>query len=81
MTPEEVEAVVSGDIPLGELTDAERVALPPAMHQPFYDGLGKPHSWICAVCWGDGWQTSWPCEIATRSGVEVARAAHLDYVS
>jgi hypothetical protein len=58
-----------------ELTYAERVALPPAYHQPFFDGLGVPHSWLCAVCWDDDLVTSWPCEPATAGGVELA--AHL----
>lgn len=67
------------DVVVSELTAAERVALPARYHQPHWDGLGTPHSWICQACWGDGWQTPWPCDVATRGGREVAEAAGLSY--
>lgn len=62
-----------------ELTDAERANLPAEYHQPHWDGLGKPHSWQCTVCWGDGWSTAWPCEPATKGGKAVAEAAGLSF--
>lgn len=61
------------------LTYEERQALPAEYHQPHWDGLGTPHSWICQVCWDDGLQTFWPCEPATRGGKAVAEAAGLSY--
>lgn len=63
---------------LVELDEVERQALPAVYHRPVFDGLGEPHSWICAVCWGDGWQTSWPCQPATAGGVELGRALGLE---
>lgn len=62
-----------------ELSEAERAALSPEHHQPHWDGLGKPHSWICVVCWGDGWQTSWPCAVAQQHGKAVAEAGGLRF--
>lgn len=62
-----------------ELTYEERQALPAAYHKPHFDGLGRPHSWICSVCWDDGVQTSWPCGPATSGGVELARALNLGF--
>ena len=59
---------------LVELTDDERMALPAAEHLPHFDGLGRPHAWICRVCWGDGWVSGWPCPPAVKGGVEVAKA-------
>jgi hypothetical protein len=63
---------------LQEMTDEERCALPAVEHRPVFDGMGFPHSWICAVCWGDGWQTSWPCGPATKGGLELGRALGLE---
>lgn len=63
---------------LCEMTDEQRVALPAIYHRPVFDGLGMPHSWICSACWGDCWQTSWPCEPATKGGVELGRALGLE---
>lgn len=62
-----------------ELDEADRLALSPEHHQPHWDGMGTPHSWICTVCWGDGWQTSWPCEVAQKHGKEVAEAGGLRF--
>lgn len=62
-----------------ELPEAERKALPAKFHQPIWDGLGVPHSWICAQCWGEDWVSTWPCEIATTGGLEVAKASGLGY--
>lgn len=62
-----------------ELTEEQRMAAPAALHQPHWDGLGKPHSWICTMCWGDGWQTQWPCPIATQHGRDVAEAGGMSY--
>jgi hypothetical protein len=65
---------------LMDMTDDQRVALPAEHHRPVFDGLGEPHSWICAVCWGDGWQTSWPCEAATVGGVDLGRSLGVQVV-
>lgn len=62
-----------------ELTPEERQALPAECHRPVWDGMGTPHLWQCAVCWGDGWTTSWPCEPARAGGLVLARALGLDY--
>jgi hypothetical protein len=64
---------------MAELTEDERKALPAIHHRPHWDGLGKPHSWICTACWGDGWQTSWPCEVATAGGRELAQHLGLEF--
>ena len=64
---------------ISEMPEEDRVNAPAELHQPHWDGLGAPHSWICTACWGDGWQTPWPCEIATKHGKAVAQAGGLDY--
>ena len=64
------------DLPFME--EAERIALPAVYHRPVFDGLAEPHSWICDVCWGDGWTKRWPCEAATKGGVELGRSLGLD---
>lgn len=56
---------------INELSVPQRLALPAAFHRPVYDDLGTPHLWHCAVCWGDGWSTQWPCEPATKDGTAV----------
>jgi hypothetical protein len=33
-----------------------------------FDGDGVPNAWLCAVCWGDGWVTGWPCKPAVDNG-------------
>lgn len=68
------------DVDLLDMTEEERMALPATYHRPLFDGLGEPHSWICEVCWGDGWQTSWPCDPATSGGLELAQGSGMRYV-
>lgn len=53
---------------LNELTDEQRQALPARFHIPMFDGDGVPNAWLCAVCWGDGWVTRWPCIPAIQHG-------------
>jgi len=60
-----------------ELSEGEREALPGVYHRPFFDALGRPHSWVCEVCWGDGWSTGWPCPAALSEGVELAESLGL----
>lgn len=66
-----------------EMTYEERKALPAKYHQPVWDGLGSPHSWICEVCWDDGLTSAWPCEVAAApagtNGLEIARAGGMRY--
>jgi hypothetical protein len=66
-------------VDLLELTEAQRRELPPIYHRPYFNGLGKPHTWICEVCWGDGVTQMWPCSVALENGVEVARSLGLGY--
>jgi hypothetical protein len=61
-----------------EMEEAERIALPAIHHRPVFDGLASPHSWICAVCWGDGWTSGWPCAPATAGGRELGKALGLE---
>ncbi|MFJ9799907.1 hypothetical protein [Streptomyces sp. NPDC101145] len=56
---------------LVDLTEEQRAALPARFHTPHFDDLGKPHAWLCRVCWGDGWSTQWPCKTAVEHGAEV----------
>jgi hypothetical protein len=72
-------SAMSETVYLPDLTDDEREALPAAYHRPVFDGMARPHSWICAACWGDGWTTQWPCEPATAGGLELAKAIGLEY--
>ena len=51
-----------------ELSVPQRLALPAAFHRPVWDDLGRPRSWLCAVCYGDGWVTPWPCSVAGSDG-------------
>ena len=71
-------ALTQGDP--GELTYEQRVALPAPFHKPLFDGLGKPNSWICAVCWDESLQTSWPCTPAVVGGVELAKAIGAEFM-
>lgn len=57
-----------------ELTEEERIALPAEYHQPVWMDLTTPKSWICSQCWGDGWQSEWPCKVAAENGKAVAVA-------
>jgi len=65
-------------VDLLELTDEERVALPAVHHRPVFDSLSTPRLWHCAVCWGDGWLTGWPCKPAIAGGIELAGALGLE---
>ncbi|MFC8447592.1 hypothetical protein [Kitasatospora sp. NPDC057223] len=56
---------------LEDMTDDERTALPARFHTPAFVESSTPKAWLCAVCWGDGWATSWPCETATAQGHRV----------
>lgn len=56
---------------LVEMTEQEKADLPARFHVPRFDDLGQPNAWLCAVCWGDGWVTGWPCKTATKHGTEV----------
>lgn len=56
---------------LTEMTDQEKADLPARFHIPIFDDLGKPNAWLCAVCWGDGWNTAWPCATAMNQGAQV----------
>jgi hypothetical protein len=61
---------------LADLTDEQKAALPARFHTPVWEGNAVPHSWVCAVCWGDGWVTRWPCKTAVRHGDEVFTPEH-----
>lgn len=68
-------------IDIYELTADMREALPAQYHQPYYDDLGSPASWLCKVCWDAdaATVTAWPCTAARLDGVAVAKAAGLEY--
>lgn len=53
------------------MTDQEKADLPARFHIPRFDDCGVPNSWLCAVCWGDGWSTQWPCAAAVKGGAQV----------
>jgi hypothetical protein len=61
---------------LADLTDEQKAALPARFHTPVWEGNAVPHSWVCAVCWGDGWVTRWPCKPAIENGDEVFTPEH-----
>jgi hypothetical protein len=61
---------------LVDLNEEERAALPARFHTPVYIESATPKSWNCAVCWGDGWVTRWPCETATAQGHRVFVPEH-----
>lgn len=54
----------------------ERTNLPARFHTPVWEGNATPNAWLCAVCWGDGWVTIWPCEAAAKNGGQVFTAEH-----
>ena len=54
----------------------ENAKLPARFHVPVFDDLGKPNSWLCAVCWEDGVVTGWPCATATKYGTQVFTPQH-----
>jgi hypothetical protein len=61
---------------LSDMTDEQKAALPARFHTPVWEGNAVPHSWVCAVCWGDGWVTRWPCKTAVQYGAEVFTPEH-----
>ena len=54
------------------MTEDEVHALPARFHVPAF--IEPTRSWVCAVCWGDGWSTQWPCKTATEQGLRVFTA-------
>lgn len=60
---------------LADLTDEQRQALPARFHIPAFEGNATPNAWLCAVCWGDGWVTRWPCKPALDNGRHVFAAS------
>lgn len=69
------------DVAPYEMDETERLALPARYHRPAFVGVGRPQVWCCAVCWGDGWTASWPCEVVARGdgAVEVAKTLGVDW--
>jgi len=61
---------------IGDMTDDQRATLPARFHTPVWEGNATPNAWLCAVCWGDGWVTRWPCETAAKHGGEVFTPEH-----
>jgi len=55
----------------------QRAQLPARFHTPVYSADSTPKGWHCAVCWGDGWGTQWPCKAAVEHGNEVFTPEHL----
>lgn len=53
------------------MTEAEVAALPPRFHVPVFMESCTPKAWVCAVCWGDGWVSQWPCATAVQHGTQV----------
>jgi hypothetical protein len=58
------------------LSGEELAALPPRFHIPAYMESSTPQMWVCAVCWGDGWVTGWPCKTAVKHGLRVFTPEH-----
>jgi hypothetical protein len=56
---------------LADVTDEQRMALPVRFHYPVFNYVAEPNSWLCAVCWGDGWVNRWPCAAAVEGGRHV----------
>ncbi|MFE9448340.1 hypothetical protein [Streptomyces sp. NPDC006739] len=54
------------------MTEEEVRALPARFHIPVF--VEPVRAWVCAVCWGDGWSTRWPCKTATEQGLNVFTA-------
>lgn len=54
------------------MTLAEKENLPAEYHQPIFDSLATPNSWLCEVCWEEGYVTGWPCKAATKGGLKLA---------
>jgi hypothetical protein len=55
----------------------QRANLPARFHTPVWEGNATPNAWLCAVCWGDGWVTRWPCATAAAHGADVFTPEHL----
>lgn len=51
-------------------------ALPARFHTPVFLDTCTPKAWVCAVCWGDGWNTAWPCKTAVENGTDVFTPEH-----
>ncbi|MFB7672901.1 hypothetical protein ACFC26_15985 [Kitasatospora purpeofusca] len=60
-----------------DVPEDQRARLPARFHTPVFDDAGSRKVWMCAVCWGDGWGTSWPCATAVEYGAEVFTPEHL----
>lgn len=58
------------------MTEEEIWALPPRFHVPVFLDSCTPKAWVCAVCWGDGWNTQWPCKTAQDHGTAVFTPEH-----
>lgn len=59
------------------LSEEELAELPPRFHVPAYMESSSPQMWVCAVCWGDGWVSQWPCKTAVKHGMRVFTDEHL----
>lgn len=79
----DVVRVLSPGDDVSELSEDVRRALPAGHHRPRFDGLGEPNAWLCAVCWGDGWVSMWPCDVVVRGAgaVALAKSLGLDWSS
>jgi hypothetical protein len=58
------------------MTEEEVWALPARFHVPVFLDTCRPKAWVCAVCWGDGWNTQWPCKTAQEHGTSVFTPEH-----
>ena len=58
------------------LSEEELAQLPARFHTPVFLDTATPRSWVCAVCWGEGWVTGWPCKTATKHGAKVFTPEH-----
>lgn len=54
----------------------ELTALPARFHVPVFMDTCTPKAWVCAVCWGEGWTSSWPCKTAHEHGNDVFTPEH-----
>lgn len=58
------------------MSEEEVWALPARFHVPVFLDTCTPKAWVCAVCWGDGWNTQWPCRTAQHHGTRVFTPEH-----
>ncbi|MGW5123248.1 hypothetical protein ACWEQ7_04135 [Streptomyces sp. NPDC004069] len=58
------------------MSEEEVWALPARFHTPVFLDTCEPKAWVCAVCWGDGWNTQWPCKAAQAHGTQVFTPEH-----